>query len=91
MGQGGAGTGHPRRQVLNPGYQEHLGAFVKHKLLPPSPLPQKDRLDSPEAGKCCRVPKVGVKRGGNGGKRLGLGLSQQREGVWVQLFKSICN
>lgn len=37
---------------------------MTYKLLPPFPLPQEDRLDSPEAGKGYRVPKMGVKAEG---------------------------
>lgn len=59
--------GFPRRRALSPGYQKHLRALVKQTPAP-SPLPQEGRIDSPEAGKGCRVPKVGLRTKGSSGK-----------------------
>ena len=49
---------------------ETLGSLCETQISAPSPLPQEDRIDSPEAGKVCRLPKAGVKTEGSGGKDL---------------------
>lgn len=76
-----------RTDVLNPGYQEHLGRYCKTQT--PTPIPTSMGRDSPEAGRCCRVPKGGQVRA-KGRVEKPRPYSAEGKAVCMKLLSSIC-